>query len=139
MQMNGYGHINVYPANVGQRRGSADSTIANFGNDEDLPPAYEDGDVEYGRIPIDDGKDITMNGGGESPPAHEIRLDNEDVQHSSGGDKGGVEMIEKTHEVPSTLYRFGNDGSKTAKTENDDAMTGITAQEEEVDLIDFKD
>ncbi|THY47571.1 hypothetical protein D6C97_07948 [Aureobasidium pullulans] len=139
MQMNGYGHVNVYPANVGQRRGSADSTIANFGNDEDLPPAYEDGDVEYGRIPIDDGKDITMNGGGESPPAHEIRLDNEDVQHSSGGDKGGVEMIEKTHEVPSTLYRFGNDGSKTAKTGNDDVMTGITAQEEEVDLIDFKD
>ncbi|KAI5275487.1 hypothetical protein E4T47_01583 [Aureobasidium subglaciale] len=143
LQMNGFGHGNVYPAYEGvpRRRGSGDSTAANFGND-DAPPSYEpppyDAGIEYGRIPTDmqDSKDAVMNGT-HSPPAHEIRLEQEDIQHTEEN-KGGVEMIEKALEEPS-LYRFGSDGSKMTKQVGDDAMTGIKIQDEEAELIDFRD
>ncbi|KAI4724189.1 hypothetical protein E4T49_08081 [Aureobasidium sp. EXF-10728] len=135
LHMNGYGHINVYPAYEGvqQRRGSGDSTAVNY---DEGPPGYEpppyDSGTEYGRIPINmqDTKDVAMNGG-HSPPAHEIRLEQEEVQPEATDTKGGIEMIEKAHATPS-LYGSGNDGPN-------DAMSGIKGSDGEVDLIDFRD
>jgi hypothetical protein len=142
LQMNGIGHVNVYPAYDGahQRRGSADSTTVNF---DEGPPGYEpppyEADVEYGRIPINvqDSKDVAM-GGAHTPPAHEIRLEQEEVQPEEDDHFGGAEMAEKIHAVPS-LYKFGSDGSKTTEANSVDAMTGIKGPDEEVDLINLKD
>ena len=141
LQMNDIGHVNVYPAYDGiqQRRGSADSTTVNY---DEGPPGYEpppyDADVEYGRIPINiqDSKDVAMPDR-HTPPAHEIRLEQEEVQ-SEADNRGETEMVEKTHATPS-LYRYGNDGSKTTETASGDAMTGVKSSEKEVDLIDFRD
>jgi hypothetical protein len=134
LQMNGSGHINVYPAydGVQQRRGSADSTAVNY---DEGPPGYEpppyDSDVEYGRIPINmqDSKDVAM-AGAHTPPAHEIRLEQEEVQP----EEGETEMVEKAYAAPS-LYKFGHDGSKI---DGGDAMTGVKGSDKEVDLIDFE-
>ncbi|KAG9973707.1 hypothetical protein KCU98_g12463, partial [Aureobasidium melanogenum] len=141
LETSGFGHVNVYPAYEGvqQRRDSGDSTAVNF---DEGPPGYElppyDPNVEYGRIPINvqGSKDVAMYEG-HSPPIHEIRLEQEEVQQEAD-DISGVEMVEKVHAAPS-LYRFGNDGSKITETVSDDAMTGMKGSDGEADLIDFKE
>lgn len=141
LDTSGFGHVNVYPAYEGvrQRRDSGDSTAVNF---DESPPGCEpppyDSEVEYGRIPINmqDSKDVAMDGE-HSPPIHEIRLEQEEVQQEAD-DASGVEMVEKVHAAPS-LYRFGNGGSKVTETVSDNAMTGIKGPDGEADLIEFKD
>jgi hypothetical protein len=77
---------------------------------------------------MQDSKDVAMTGA-HTPPAHEIRLEQEEVQP----EEGETEMVEKVHAAPS-LYKFGHDGSKTG---SGDAMTGVKSSDKEVDLIDF--
>ncbi|KAH0363873.1 hypothetical protein KCU65_g7164, partial [Aureobasidium melanogenum] len=137
LETSGFGHVNVYPAYEGvqQRRDSGDSTAVNF---DEGPPGYEpppyDANVEYGRI--QGSKDVPMYEG-HSPPIHEIRLEQEEVQQEAEN-ISGVEMVEKVHAAPS-VYRFGNDGSKITETVSEDAMTGMKGPDGEADLIDFKD
>lgn len=109
--MDGYGNVSVYPdfQNTRQRRDSADSTIVNF--DEGGLPAYEE---VCENIPLNaqDVKDADM--GGQSPPAHEIRL--EDVTEKDEG----VEMVEKTH---APLYSLST--KEVSQTDNDGSMEDL--------------
>ena len=106
LQTDDYGSVNVFPPYVSQqRRASGDSTVANFPNDE--PPPY-DGDV----IDFSDRKDALM--GGESPPAHEIKLDD-----GHQGDEAGVEMVEKAH---APLY---NPADGLSRIDSDDMMVDM--------------
>jgi hypothetical protein len=150
LHISGYGDANVYPASYAshneQRRGSNDSTIANFDNDED-PPAYEPPTykAEYGHIAANinhnqDNKDMDMEGR-DSPPAHEIRLEHDEETQAAEKEEGASEMIEKAHapSSPSLLHRSDKPSSSSALAVNDDVMPDIKVQGEEVDLIGFED
>lgn len=127
LSINGSGHGNVYPtfdASIDQRRGSGSSTVANFDNEED-PPPYDFGQ-EHGYI--QDSKDVQMGGDGagggsgvDSPPAHEIKLDDMEVVEGVEKEGGGVEMVEKAH-LP-----LWSQVANSEKKQDDDAMADTEA------------
>ena len=119
-----YSNVEMYPRfATNERRGSGDSTVANFADDE--PPPYED-DLKNGTYELGDRKDELMDSvqftARESPPAHEIKLD--DMQQEG---VEGAEMIEKAH---APLYAPGiglhNNGS-------DDTMADAVQSSDSID------
>lgn len=86
-----YGHVGLStPPEHDRPRLSIESTTVNFDEDAE-PPPYEDGlsmDINHGK-----GRATATETylDGESPPAHEITLD--DAEHE---DDEGLEMVEKT-------------------------------------------
>ncbi|GAB7347929.1 hypothetical protein MBLNU459_g5443t1 [Dothideomycetes sp. NU459] len=109
-----YGHVGIHtPPEHDRPRLSIESTTVNLDDDTE-PPPYEHDEMP---VEIDHGKgraaatEIYLNG--ESPPAHEITLDD-----ATGEDSEGLEMVEKAH-VP-----FLNPTQVHHSGANDIAMTG---------------